>query len=248
MDALTTAAASGMRARMESLDMLANNLSNASATGFKADREFYSTFVSADALAAQDGTGPPSTESPVVDRKWTDFSQGSIMATGNSLDLALDGPGFFVAQSSSGDKYTRSGNFHIDPQGILSTRDGDPVEGTDGKPVSLDPSQPVEVSDTGEIHQNGVIAGQLILVDFTAPEGLAKQGNNSFQLAASDLTPGPASAHVRQGSVEAANVQPAEAAIRLVTVMRQFEMLQKAMSLGNQMNQQAIQNVAKVSG
>jgi len=228
--------------------MLANNLANASATGFKADREFYSTYVSADALAAQDATGPPSAESPVVDRIWTDFSQGSIVATGNSLDLALDGQGFFVAQSSSGDKYTRSGDFHIDPQGILSARDGDPLEGTDGKPISLDPSQPVEVSDMGEIDQNGVVAGQLKLVDFTAPDALGKQGNNSFQLSASDLTPVPASARVRQGSVEAANVQPAEAAIRLVTVMRQFEMLQKAMSLGNQMNQQAIQNVAKVSG
>jgi flagellar basal body rod protein FlgG len=248
MDVLTTAAASGMRARMESLDMLANNLANASATGFKADREFYSTYVSADALAAQDGTGSLSAESPVVDRGWTDFSQGSIVTTGNSLDLALDGPGFFVAQSSSGDKYTRSGNFHIDPLGILSTRDSDPVEGDDGKPIQLDPSQPVEVSDTGEIHQSGVIAGQLKLVDFTAPEGLTKRGNNSFQLAASDLTAVPVAARVRQGSVEAANVQPAEAAIRLVTVMRQFEMLQKAMSLGNQMNQQAIQNVAKVSG
>lgn len=248
MDSLTTAAASGMRARMESLDMLANNLANASATGFKADREFYSTYVSADALGAQDATGPPSAESPVVDRNWTDFSQGAIVATGNSLDLALDGRGFFVAQSSSGETYTRSGNFHIDAQGVLSTRDANPVEGIDGKPIQLDPSQPVEISDTGEIHQNGVVAAQLKLVDFTAPQGLAKHGNNSFQLAASDLTQAPASARVRQGSVEAANVQPAEAAIRLVTVMRQFEMLQKAMSLGNQMNQQAIQNVAKVSG
>jgi flagellar basal body rod protein FlgG len=233
---------------MESLDMLANNLANASATGFKADREFYSTYASADALAAQNASGTPAVESPVVDRSWTDFSQGVIVPTGNPLDLALDGPGFFVAQSSSGAKYTRSGDFHIDPRGVLSTREGDPVEGADGQPIGLDPAQPVEVSDTGEIHQNGVVAGQLKLVEFTAPQALGKRGDNSFQLAVSDLQAVPAAARVRQGNTEAANVQPAETAVRLVSVMRQFEMLQKAMSLGNEMNQQAIQNVARAGG
>jgi flagellar basal-body rod protein FlgF len=248
MDALTTTAASGMRARMESLDMLANNLANASATGFKADRESYSTWASADALAAQDASGAPAVQSPVVDHNWTDFSQGVITPTGNSLDLALDGPGFFVAQTPSGAKYTRGGDFHIDPQGVLSTRDGDPVQGSDNNPIRLDSAQPVEVSDTGEIRQNGAVTGQLKVVQFTAPLALSKQGNNSFQLSASDLTPVASSARVRQGDVEAANVQPAETAVRLVSVMRQFEMLQKAMSLGNQMNQQAIQEVARTSG
>ncbi len=248
MDALTTAAASGMRSRMESLDMLANNLANASASGFKADRESYSTYASAEALNSDDGSATAATESPVVDHNWTDFSQGAITPTGNPLDLALDGPGFFVAQSQSGEKYTRSGTFHVDLQGILSTRDGDPVEGADGKPINLDTTRPVEISTTGEISQSGAVAGQLKLVQFTAPQRLSKQGNNSFQLSVSDLTPVPSAARVHQGNVEAANIQPAEMAVRLVSVMRQFEMLQKAMSLGNQMNQQAIQEVAKASG
>ena len=226
--------------------MLANNLANASATGFKADRESYSTYASALAL----GTDDPSTtsQSPVVDRNWTDFSQGAIVPTGNPLDLALDGPGFFVAQSSSGPIYSRGGDFHIAQDGVLSTREGDPVQGIDGKPIQLEPAQPVEVSTTGEIRQNGTLVGQLKLVKFAAPQSLSKQGNNYFQLSASDLQPVPSTARVNQGNVEAANVQPAETAVRLVSVMRQFEMLQKAMSLGNQMNQQAIQSVAKASG
>ena len=228
--------------------MLANNLANASATGFKADRESYSTYVSADALAGENASGTPAALSPVVDRRWTDFSQGVIVPTGSPLDLALDGPGFFVAQSQSGPQYTRGGDFHIDPQGILSTRDGDPLEGTDGKPIRLDPAQPVEVSGAGEIRQSGSVAGQLKLVQFTAPQALDKRGQNSFQLSVSDLEPIPAAARIHQGNVEAANVQPAETAVRLVGVMRQFEMLQKAMSLGNQMNQRAIQDVAKPGG
>jgi len=248
MDALATTAASGMRARMESLDMLANNLANSSAAGFKADREFYSSYVAADALDSNESAGDLSAQSPVVERRWTDFAQGALTPTNNALDLALEGEGFFVAQSPSGALYTRSGDFHIDSQGLLTTRNGEAVEGNDDNPIHLDPAQPVEVSTSGQILQNGVPAGQLKLVQFTAPQALNKRGNNSFQLSASDLTPVPSSATVRQGSVETANIQPAETAVRLVSVMRQFEMLQKAMSLGNQMNQQAIQNVARAGG
>lgn len=225
--------------------MLANNLANASATGFKADREFYSAYVSAEALAGENGSGLPGALSPVVDRRWTDFSQGVITPTGDPLDLALDGEGFFVAQSQFGEKYTRSGTFHLDATGTLSTREGDPVEGTDGKAITLNPAQPVEILDNGEIRQNGAVAGRLKLVQFTAPQALNKLGQSSFQLSVSNLEPIPAGARLIQGYVEAANVQPAETAVRLVTVMRQFEMLQKAMSLGNQMNQKAIQDVAK---
>ena len=248
MDALATTAASGMRARMESLDMLANNLANASAAGFKADREFYSTYVSAEALGSNESAGNLSAQSPVVERRWTDFSQGALKPTGNALDLALEGEGFFVAQSPSGPVYTRSGDFHLDGEGLLTTRNGDAVQGSDDNPIRLDPAQPVEVAPSGQILQNGMPAGQLKVVQFTAPQQLSKRGDSSFQLAVSDLTPVPSTAAVRQGNVETANVQPAETAVRLVGVMRQFDMLQKAMSLGNQMNQQAIQNVAKASG
>src|SRR5579862_3198819 len=88
MDALTIAAASGMRSRMETLDMLANNLANASTNGFKSDREFYSTYVSAEAEAAA-GDGSQPTTVPVVEKQFTDFTQGLLTATGNPLDLAI---------------------------------------------------------------------------------------------------------------------------------------------------------------
>src|SRR5882672_5647968 len=78
MDPLTAAAASGLQARMDSLDLLANNLSNTSTSGYKADREFYSTYLSADALNAPD---PAVGDSPVVERHWTDFTQGSLTST-----------------------------------------------------------------------------------------------------------------------------------------------------------------------
>ena len=123
MDPLPSAAASGIRARLESLDMLANNIANSSTPGFKADREFYGLYLSAEAANSPSGTSP--TSLPVIERQWTDFTQGSLMPTGNPLDLALSGPGFFVAQSPSGPVFTRDGSFRLSLRGELITQDGD---------------------------------------------------------------------------------------------------------------------------
>src|SRR5947208_8328714 len=101
MDALTGAAASGLRARMESLDMLANNLANAETGGYKTDREFYNLYVAPEAAA-----GESPTTMPLVERPWTDFSQGTIRQTGNSLDFALSGKGFFAVDGPTGPLYT----------------------------------------------------------------------------------------------------------------------------------------------
>src|SRR5258708_14383886 len=102
MDPLTAIAASGLRARMESLDLLANNIANASTGGYKADREFYSLYAAPEALES----GPVSTM-PVIERPWIDLSQGVVHATGHPLDVALPGKGFLAIQSPAGPLYTR---------------------------------------------------------------------------------------------------------------------------------------------
>jgi len=246
MDPLTSAAASGIRARIESLDMLANNLANASAPGFKADREFYNLYQSAEAADSPAGTTPPVL--PVIERQWTDFGQGSLTPTGNSLDLALNGKGFFVAQSPSGTVYTRSGSLRISAQGSLETHDGYAVQGQDGKPIQLDSSKPVDISADGTVRQDGQDVSRLAVVDMPDPQALSKRGSNYFWLDSSAIQPIPATqADVLQGQLEAANSQPAESAVRLVNIMRQFETLQKAMAIGAEMNKRAIDEVAKVT-
>ena len=85
MDPLTISAASGLRVRLESLDLLANNLANAATAGYKSDREFYSLYTAPEVL--EDNAAPSTL--PVVERRWTDFSQGTLTPTGNPLDLAL---------------------------------------------------------------------------------------------------------------------------------------------------------------
>src|SRR5215472_17698966 len=96
MDPLLISAASGMRARMESLDMLANNIANAGTAGYKSDREFYSLYSTAEALADAPQVVEGAGTAPVIETHWIDFAQGPLSSTGNSLDLAIDGKGFFT--------------------------------------------------------------------------------------------------------------------------------------------------------
>jgi len=150
MDALTGAAASGLRARMESLDMLANNLANTETGGYKIDREFYSLYVAPEAA----DTDAPTTM-PVIEKAWTDFSQGTIRSTGNPLDLALSGKGFFSVDGPSGPLYTRQGAFRLSPAGLLVTSDGYPVRLAGGRQLQTSSPAPLEVAPDGSVSQQG---------------------------------------------------------------------------------------------
>ena len=240
MDPLTAIAASGLRARMESLDLLANNVANATTGGYKADREFYSLYVAAE--AGEDNAGAM----PLIEKPWIDLSQGLLHSTGNPLDVALAGNGFFAVNGPTGPLYTRNGNFHVSADGRLMTAEGHPLRSTQGADLVIQGSLPVEISRDGTIRQDGQVVGQLEVADFTSSAGLAKQGANYFRVADPSLrTPVPATS-VEQGRLESANTGSAESAVRLVSVMRQFEMLQKAVTLGAEMNRQAIEQVARV--
>ena len=228
---------------MESLDMLANNIANASTSGYKADREFYSLYAAPEAAGVISG---PDTL-PLIERPWTDFSQGELRPTGNPLDLALVGKGFFSVDGTGGPLYTRDGSFRVSAGGQLVTAEGYAVRGVDGNPIELSSSAPVEISPDGTVVQDGQTAGQIAVVDFADPAGLSKQGHNYFR-PAPELSAAPASAYeVQQGKLENSNASNAEGAIRLVSVMRQFEMLQKAAALGSEMNRKAVEEVARVS-
>ena len=239
---MTAIAASGMRSRMESLDLLANNMANSSTGGYKADREFYSLYTAAE---AQDSDSP--TTMPLVEKPWIDLSQGTIANTGNSLDVALSGAGFFSVAGPNGTLYTRNGGFHLAADGRLVTTDGYPVRSVTGNPLTAQGSLPVDISRDGTVTQGGQAIGQLDVADFTSTAGLAKQGSNYFRVADPTVKPAaPSGTTVEQGKLEASNTGTAESAVRLVSIMRQFEMLQKAVSIGNDMSKQAIEQVARV--
>mgnify|MGYP000483546051 CR=1 FL=1 len=248
MDALTISAASGMKARMESLELLANNLANQSAAGYKADREFYSLYLAPEAVEATGegaASGPPVL--PVIDRHWTDFSQGTLVATGVATHLAISGRGFFVVEGPRGRLYTRSGNFHLSPEGELVTEQGYRVLDAAGRPVRLEPSRPLEVSGDGALRQEGALVAALAVADFADPSVLAKEAGTYFRAVDAQAEPAPASGYaVYQGKLESSNVRPAEGAVRLVSLMRQFEMLGRAVAVASEMSRKALEEVARV--
>jgi flagellar basal-body rod protein FlgF len=234
MDPLLISAASGMKARLDSLDMLANNIANANTAGFKSDREFYGLYEE---------------QLPVVESQWTDFSQGTLTQTGNPLDLALNGKGMFALNSPRGVVYTRTGNFQISKENQLANGDGYTLRDVlnQGRPITVDPAQAVTISKAGVVSQGGQDLGQIEVGSPDAtPQALSKLGSTYFSLTDSS-TPAAAQADVLQGQMEQSNVPASDSAVKLVGIMRQFEMLQKAITLDTDMSKQAIQEVAKVS-
>jgi flagellar basal-body rod protein FlgF len=245
MDPLTVAAASGLRSRLASLDLLANNLANAATSGYKSDSEFYGLYTSAEGRDPM--TGDASFSLPVVERQWTDFSQGTLLPTGSQLDVGISGHGFLAINGPSGPLYTRNGNLQVSPSGQLATADGYTIRGADGNPIQVTPSKPVEITTDGTVRQDGQALGQIGLVDFKNTAALKKLGGTYFQNPDSTNPPVSATgATLQQGKLESSNVPVAEAAMRLVGTMRQFEMLQKAIGISADMNRKTIDEVARV--
>lgn len=241
MDSIAISAASGMRSRMESLDLLANNLANAETGGYKADREFFSIYTSAEATAdAQNNV----TTLPVIERQWTDLAAGTLLPTANPLDLAVDGDGMFSIQTARGVRYTRNGALRVSPAGNLATQDGSAVLSTAGNPIPVDKTLPIEILPDGTVQQQGNPIAQIGLKTFS-PGDLGKEGASNF-VALSNAAPKAGTGTILQGNLEQSNVGTAESAVRLVSITRQFEMLQKAAGIGNDFSKQAIEQVARV--
>ena len=181
---------------------------------------------------------------PLAEKSWTDYGQGSVTDTGGQLDLALSGEGFFAVSGPKGTLYTRNGSFRLSKTGMLETLDGLTVRDKAGKQIKLDSRFPIDISQAGEVRQQGTLVTDLEIVKFPRPQELAKQGHNYYQWSSADA-PTPAQAAVLQGRLESANSSPTESAVRLVNVLRQFEMLQRALSMSMDMGKLAVEDVAK---
>ncbi len=242
MDQISVLAAAGMQSRMQSLDLVANNLANSSTSGYKTDGEFYTLFASE--AAGEDESGKSAV--PMIQRQWTDFTQGLLEPTNNPLDFGLSGKGFFAVQGPSGPLYTRNGNFRFATSGALVTGEGYPLLQQNGQPFQANTAQPLEVSRDGEITQNGKSIGRIEIAEFESPAGLTKFGASYFSNTTGKEPVEATSAQIYQGKIETSNVSASHGAVRIVGLSRQFEMMQKAISISNDMGKKAIEEVAKV--
>lgn len=244
MDPIAIAAASGLRSRMQSLDLLANNLANTATSGYKRDQEFYSLFSSDLAASAEN---EPTATLPVVQRQWTDFSQGTVQVTGNSMDVALTGKGFLVVNGPNGPLYTRNGNLQVLSSGELAVAGKYPLQDQSGGTIHVTSGKPIQISVDGTVQQDGQPIGQIKLVTLPATDSLQKVADACFQNADPKNLPVQATGvELQQGKIEDSNVPVAEVAMHLVGVMRQFEMLQKAIGISTEMDTKTIQEVARV--
>ena len=249
MDPLSSTAAAGMRSRLEALDILANNLSNASTNGFKGDREAYSLYLGPESgEGSYISAGYAQTTAPNIEAHRTDFTQGQLVPTEVSTDLALSGQGFFLVDAGTGPLLTRNGKFQVTKEGKLTTQEGYEFETVEQPRIRAVADAPIEVSADGSVRQNGITLGRLKLLSPAASIQPHKHSGAYFSLDTTSLSLAkPSTATIHQGNVEAANITPASSAVQLVSVLRQFETLQRATQIGSDLNKRAIEEVAKVN-
>jgi len=207
------AGAEGLRLMSLKLDTLAANMANASTAAYKKDS------VSAGVTAGAGGES-------IGTAGYIDLSQGELVKTGNPLDVALEGEGFFVAGQGDAGGFTRDGRFSVDPSGRLTVAGGLPVQGARG-PIVLNPSLETVITADGSVTQAGKALDRLRVVKFGDPSLLSKAGNGLLK---SGEAGAEATAAVRQGFVENSNVRLVEEMASLMQVMRSFESIQKSMT------------------
>ena len=126
------------------------------------------------------GAGNSSFTLPVVERQWTDFSQGTLVPTGSQSDVGLSGRGFLAVNGSSGPLYTRNGSLQVTSEGKLVTAEGYAVRGVDGNPIQVSPGKAIEITPDGSVRQGGLPVGQIAVVDFKNTSLLKKMGGTYF--------------------------------------------------------------------
>ena len=147
MDSGFYAACTALMARSQALDLVANNLANTSTPGYRAQHNIFRSLLAGSSSRLSSGLNQAVNDYGVLGGSQLDTTQGNLEHTGNDLDFAIQGPGFFVVQSDKGRFYTRNGNFQVSPQGQLMSSQGDPVMGENGVinivggPVTVSPTE-----------------------------------------------------------------------------------------------------------
>lgn len=244
MDSGYYAACAGLAAQTQALELVAHNLANLGTAGFRGEQATFRSLLAGGGTVAWNPLNAAVNNFSVLAGSRIDRSSASLTATGNPLDLGIAGSGFFVVKSAQGEVYTRNGGFHLTPTGKLVTAQGDAVLGQQGA-ITL-PSGAVSVSPDGTISVDGAVAAQLRLAEFSPDTNLEAAGNTLYSAPPGSALPA-ASSSVRQGMLEASNVSPVESVVQLISVQRNAEMMQRALSLfDSQLNQTAVQDLPRV--
>lgn len=229
MDSGYYAAMTGLVARTQALDIAATNLANAGTPGYRAEQDYFrSVLMGSDAGDSQLGRTVNNFGLLGGDR--LNMSQGPIEQTGNPLDLAIEGEGFFQVQTANGLRYTRDGGFHRTPAGMLVTSSGDAVLSTTGQQIPVPPGE-VTVGSDGALSVAGGVVATVGVFDFAAGTELTPEGANRYQAPAGSKPVLDKNSAIHQGAIENANQGVIPGTMNLILVQREAEMMQKALTV-----------------
>jgi flagellar basal-body rod protein FlgF len=233
-------AAEGMAARQKAQDVLAMNLANVNTTGFKADRPVFETALQR-TLYRVEGTGatPIGTLSAgaLLTTTYTDLQPGPLMRTGNPLDVAIEGEGYFAVQTPAGIRYTRNGAFSLNAEGILITREGFPVLGTQGV-IRLPRSATLEIGEDGSLRIDGKVVDRLQIV-----QGTMRKDTNGWLVG--NATP-VATPRLITGMLEGANVNIVREMVEMIEYLRAYETHQRVIQAQDETLGRAINEIARI--
>jgi flagellar basal-body rod protein FlgF len=252
MDSGLYAAYTGLMARTQALDTAANNLANVGTNGFRAQRDHFAGLIAASLdqqgqFASQ--VGQSVNGFSVLGGTTLDLGQGQLTSTGNPLDLAIHGPGFFAVRTANGIRYTRDGQFMRSNTGVLQDSSNEPILDAKLKPITI-PTGNIHIAADGNISvttsDGSAIVGKLAVFDFADKSALSAEGSNQFSIALG-TKPIPSTATLQQGAIEAGNEDAVHGTMQLVLVQRQAEMMQKALSVfNNEFDKTATEDLPRV--
>lgn len=263
-------ALSGAMAQNQRLDTIANNIANVNTPSFKRDQQLFKEYLSANEKPSEVLQVPrvPSSIESFYDMQggdksfvnsagtFTDFSQGGLKPTGNPLDVAIDGKGFFEVATPTGVMLTRNGSFSVDGNGQLVTKQGYPVlkmgaEGEDPaqRVIKISGGYPLQISDGGELVENGQVVSQLSLVEVNDKDKLSKVGSSLYKLRSASPTDKEIvkKPSLKQGFLESSNINIVQEMTDMISATRVFESTQKAISAYDSMSDKLVNVVGKTS-
>ena len=236
-------AATGLLAESARQDAVANNLANATTTGFKRSETTASPFDEM-LLSSMGMPGKPTIGKMEMGTQVNGIAridaQGPLRYTGNHLDLALIGTGQFTIDAPNGRRYTRDGSFSLDATGKLVTKEGYPVLGTNGGPITLAQGE-VKIAADGTVSQAGEVRGKLQLTEL-APDSISAESESLL----TGTPTGASKATVRQDHLESSTVNVVSEMVELIRVMRSFESNQKSVNAQDEALQASVTRVGAV--
>ena len=238
-------ALSRQMALRQEMDVVANNIANANTQGFKAEMMLMTEVQ----LPAERGVELSYVQDFGTAR---DFSPGTFRSTGNPFDLSIQGDGFFAVQTPEGIRYTRTGRFQLDKDGVLVTNQGYQVLGGGG-PLTLNPDDgPFNVAEDGSISTDRAredtqlqVVGKIDVVDFADRQALKPVQDNLF--AAEGMQPTAATGQVAQGMLEDSNVRPIVEMTNLIEVQRSYQAMQRFLDGEHERQRRAINSITSNS-